>query len=149
MAVPIKRRIIAVGLVWNREDQLLFCKMPPDRGVFPGQWGLPGGGIEPGETMTDASRRELREELGIEVERIRPAFFKDGVFEKLYVDGSRRAMYLIFLVFHCEAASLEVRLNQEFSAYRWVGEGDLSSLDLDDVTLDTLRRIGPWIRIHK
>ncbi len=62
MSTPIERRIIAVGLVWNREGKLLFCRMQPDRGVFPGQWGFPGGGIETGERMTDALRRELREE---------------------------------------------------------------------------------------
>lgn len=144
MAVPIERRIIAVGLVWNRAGELLFCKMKPDRGVFPGQWGFPGGGIEPGERMEGALKRELQEELGVEVENIRPAFFKDGVFEKLYVDGSTRAMYLIFLVFHCESASDLILLNEEFSEYRWVSEGELQSMDLNEVTQDTLRRIGPW-----
>lgn len=137
-------RLIAVGLVWNQKGELLFCRMPPDRGVFPGQWGFPGGGIEPGEQMADALRRELREELGIEVDHIRPAFFKDGVFEKLLQDGERRSMYLIFLVFHCLAASDQIRLNAEFSEYRWVRQDDLASLELNDVTRDTISRIDVW-----
>jgi nucleoside triphosphatase len=141
---PLSHRIIAVGLVWNQKGELLFCRMPPDRGVFPGEWGFPGGGIEPGEHMTDALRRELREELGIEVDAIRPAFFKDGVFEKLFQDGSRKPMYLIFLVFHCQALSEQIRLNAEFAEYRWVSEADVRSMHLNEVTLDTLRRIGPW-----
>jgi nucleoside triphosphatase len=120
--------------------------MKPDRGVFPGQWGFPGGGIKPGEQMTDALRRELREELGIEVDHIRPAFFKDGVFEKLSSDGTTQAMYLIFLVFHCQAMSELIHLNEEFSAYRWVSEAELPTLDLNEVTVDTLSRIG-WGRI--
>jgi len=142
MSIP--SRLIAVGLVWNRRGELLFCRMPPDRGVFPGQWGFPGGGIEPGEQMADALRRELREELGIEVEAIQPAFFKDGVFEKLLPDGSNQPQYMIFLVFHCWAASEAIRLNAEFSEYRWVRQDDLASMELNDVTRDTLSRIVAW-----
>ena len=58
-------RIIVVGLVRDQGGRLLLCKMKPDRGVFSGQWGLPGGGMESGEKMEEALRRELREELGI------------------------------------------------------------------------------------
>ena len=138
-AVP--RRVIVVGLVWNERDELLFCKMPPDRGVFPGQWGFPGGGIEPGERMVAALRRELREELGVEVDHVRPAFFKDGCYEKLMPDGSRQPLYLIFLVFHCRAVSSQLSLNAEFSEYRWMKKTEWSSLDLNPETVDTLDRI--------
>jgi nucleoside triphosphatase len=60
--------------------------MHSNRGVFPGQWGFPGGGIEPNEKMIDALRRELKEELGIEIKEIKPAFFKDGQYEKSFTE---------------------------------------------------------------
>jgi nucleoside triphosphatase len=137
------QRTIVTGLVWNERGELLFCKMRPDRGVFPGQWGFPGGGIEPGEHMLDALRRELLEEIGIEVAHIQPAFFKDGTFNKLLADGCTQPMYLIFLIFHCRAASESIRLNEEFSEYRWLKEGEWGSLDLNLETIDTLARIQP------
>ena len=137
-------RTVVVGLVWNRRHELLLVKMHPRRGVFPGQWGLPGGGIEPGERMVDALRRELREELGIEIVDIEPALFKDGQYTKRLTDGSSRSIYMIFLVFHCRAVSDELTLNAELTDSRWVSETDLASLELNPETRDTLARMGPW-----
>lgn len=52
--------------------------MALDRGVFPGQWTLPGGGVEPGEVLLTALEREVREEIGACVVSAKPLFFKDG-----------------------------------------------------------------------
>lgn len=144
LAPDTAARTIVVGLVWNRRRQLLLCKMHPERGVFPGQWGLPGGGIEPGERMDEALRRELREELGIEIDDLEPALFKDGLYEKVFADGTRRAVYMIFLVFHCSARGEELELNDELTATRWVRRQDLEAMDLNSETRDTLARLGEW-----
>ena len=136
--------MIVVGLVWSRRGELLLCRMNPDRGVFPGQWGLPGGGIEPGERMEEALRREMREEIGVEIENIRSAFFKDCLHDKTFADGSVRSVYMIFLLFHCTAMSDRLRLNQEFVEYRWVTKNDLSGMELNEETVDTLNRLGSW-----
>ena len=140
-------RTIVVGLVWNREGRLLLCKMAPDRGVFPDEWGFPGGGMEPGERMDEALRRELREEIGIEVEDIRPAFFKDGTYEKSFPDGSRKPVYMIFLLLHCRAQQEQLTLNDEFVEYGWFAENELEGLAMNTETLDTLHRLGPWPKI--
>lgn len=142
--IGLDRRTIVVGLVWNRNGELLFCRMDPNRGVFPGQWGFPGGGIEPGERMEHALRRELREELGIEVENVRPAFFKDCTHDKIFADGTTRPVYMIFLLFHCNAVSDRLELNDEFVDYRWVREDEVGAMDLNTETVDTLERLGPW-----
>lgn len=142
-------RTVVVGLVWNADRRLLFCRMAPDRGVFPGQWGFPGGGIEPGERMEDALRRELREELGIEVADVRPAFFKDCLHDKIFADGTVRPLYMIFLLFHCRATTDQLRLNPEFTDYRWVGEEEVETLELNSETVDTLSRLGPWGEVSR
>lgn len=143
----IQYRTVVVGLVRNHKSELLLCKMNPDRGVFPSQWGFPGGGIEPGERMVEALRRELREELGIEVEQIKPAFFKDGFHEKLLPNGQKQNVYMIFLIFNCATHSTTIQLNHEFSDYRWVKPEDLMELDLNVETIDTLEIMGekPWV----
>lgn len=62
--VPHQR--VAVGLVWE-DGRLLVARRPPD-GLLGGLWEFPGGKIEEGEEPADAVRRELREEMGVEVE---------------------------------------------------------------------------------
>ncbi len=94
--------------------------------------------------MESALRRELKEELGVEVENIRTAFFKDCLHSKTFGDGTSQPVYMIFLLFHCTAQEEKLTLNEEFVEYRWVGEKEVGKLDLNDETIDTLNRLGPW-----
>ncbi len=98
--------------------------------------------------MVPALRRELREELGVEVENIRPAFFKDCLHEKTFADGTTRPVYMIFLLFHCTAVEDQLSLNDEFDGYRWVREDEVGQLDLNEETADTLARLGSWAEVH-
>ncbi len=139
---PDQYRTIVVGVIQNRRGEVLICKKPEDRGVFPGQWGLPGGGIEPCEKMEAALRREIFEEVGIQVSSIRPLFFTDGQHSKSYPDGSRREIYMIFLVFSCLAMDEPVHLGPEFIEHAWVSPEKLNTYDLNLTTLATFQRIG-------
>jgi len=60
------RRVVVAGLLF-RKDKLLICQRSA-QGRFPNQWEFPGGKVEPGEHPSDALRRELTEELGIDAE---------------------------------------------------------------------------------
>lgn len=57
---------VAAGLVFRNGQLLLTQRRPGDH--LGGFWEFPGGKIEPGESSHDCLQRELREELGIEVE---------------------------------------------------------------------------------
>jgi 8-oxo-dGTP diphosphatase len=48
-----------------REGKVLIGRRPPGSGLA-GKWEFPGGKVEPGETLHDCLRRELREELGVD-----------------------------------------------------------------------------------
>ncbi len=67
-----------VGVVCLRGDQVLLIK----RGTPPrlGQWSLPGGRLEWGETTKVAALRELVEETGVEAELLGLVDVLDGVF---------------------------------------------------------------------
>jgi A/G-specific adenine glycosylase len=63
-AVPHK--IIAVGLVTDAERRVLVQRRP-ENGMLGGLWEFPGGKQEPGEALDDTCRREIQEELGVDV----------------------------------------------------------------------------------
>ena len=59
---------VAVCIVLEQDvPALLVTRRAPGLRAHPGQWALPGGGRDPGETVPDAARRELREETGVGV----------------------------------------------------------------------------------
>ena len=62
---------VAAGLVLHRDGRLLLGQRPADK-PWPGWWELPGGKLEPGETVLQALARELREEIGIRVTQAWP-----------------------------------------------------------------------------
>lgn len=66
---PAKKRPhhdIAVGLISDRHGRM-FISRRPDDAMLGGLWEFPGGKREKGESLTDTVRRELREELGVNV----------------------------------------------------------------------------------
>ena len=67
--------VVAAALV-DRDGRVLLQERSPGRSMV-GLWEFPGGKVEPGETPAQALIRELREELGIDVEAacLAPAVF--------------------------------------------------------------------------
>lgn len=137
----MRHRVIVAGVIKNERGEYLLCKKPDNLGVFAGQWGIPGGGIDDGERMNDALKREMREEVGLEIDEIVPMFFKDDVQDKLYKDGTKERIYMIYLVFVCLAASDRAKLNEEFEAYKWVGPKEVLGYDLNEPTRETFERL--------
>jgi 8-oxo-dGTP diphosphatase len=62
---------VAVGVLINPAGEFLLTSRPGGK-VFAGYWEFPGGKLEPGETVEQALRRELIEELGITIGAVQP-----------------------------------------------------------------------------
>jgi A/G-specific adenine glycosylase len=58
---------VTAGIIWNDEGKVLIAQRPLD-GLLGGLWEFPGGKQEAGESLEECLKRELREELAIEVE---------------------------------------------------------------------------------
>lgn len=66
MAEPRKHTEVAVGVLVRADGALLLSTRPPGK-AYEGYWEFPGGKIEAGETVEQALRRELIEELGVTI----------------------------------------------------------------------------------
>jgi len=62
---------VAVGVLLDRDGRFLLTSRPEGK-VYAGYWEFPGGKLEAGETVEAALRRELHEELGIDIGAIQP-----------------------------------------------------------------------------
>ncbi|MEQ1773245.1 MAG: Nudix family hydrolase [Burkholderiales bacterium] len=100
MTTQERRRIeVAAAVIHDGNGRFLLAQRPPGK-AYEGYWEFPGGKVEPGESVADAMRRELHEELGIEVD-------SDSVCPWLMRD------------FNYTHADVRLRF---FRIYRWRGE---------------------------
>ena len=61
---------VAVGVVL-RDGLVYICKRPDDKHQG-GKWEFPGGKVDAGETVTQALARELKEEIGVDIQTSQP-----------------------------------------------------------------------------
>ena len=66
---PVRRKHteVAVGVLLRESDGALLITSRPPGKPYAGYWEFPGGKIEAGETVEQALRREMQEELGVEI----------------------------------------------------------------------------------
>jgi mutator protein MutT len=59
-------KLVGVAVIWNSIGKILIDKRRAG-GLMGGMWEFPGGKLEPGETVEECIKREILEELGIEI----------------------------------------------------------------------------------
>ena len=81
---------IRVGSIILKKDKILLIAHEKDREIY---WLIPGGGVDFGESLEDALKRELREELNIEVKVGKPCM----LFDSIEPNGSRHIVNIYFV----------------------------------------------------
>ncbi|MEU7862943.1 NUDIX domain-containing protein [Nonomuraea sp. NPDC049141] len=94
-----------------------------------GQWALPMGKMEIGETPSQCAVRETEEETGVRVEPVGIlGIYSDPGHIVAYTDGEIRQEYEVMLI--ARPVGGRPGANDEASDVRWVDPGDLQSLDI-------------------
>lgn len=103
---PVRGFRVAVNAVIEQDGRALLARR---RDI--GWWNLPGGGVEPGESVTEGLQRELREEIGAEVEIVRLA----GVYSK----PQKCEVVLVFLCHLSANQEQALHTTEEVSELGW------------------------------
>ncbi|HBE20705.1 MAG TPA: 8-oxo-dGTP diphosphatase MutT [Cyanobacteria bacterium UBA11149] len=67
LSPSLPQKTIGVGVIWNDQRQILIDRRRAE-GLLGGLWEFPGGKIEAGETVEACIKREIKEELAIDIE---------------------------------------------------------------------------------
>ncbi len=128
---------VGVGAVIIRDGHMLMVKRAKEPSK--GKWSIPGGGIELGETLYEAAKREVYEECAIkvEIERLLDAT------ERIIRDRDGRISYHFVLIdFLGRYVSGEARAQSDAGDCRWVAIKEIDSLDIPPNLRAMLKRNG-------
>ena len=132
---------VVAGLIW-RDGKLLVCQRRA-RGAFPLKWEFPGGKVEEGETDIDALRRELREELAVDVRRAALVYRHNH----RYVEGPAVSLRF-YNAYDCRGEAN----NMIFEKISWVKVTDLEHMDFLEGDRSFIQKIsseGPSMMLRR
>ena len=130
--------LVGVGaLVHDGEGRVLLIKrrFEPNKG----RWSLPGGLLETGETLVYAGKREVREELGVEID-VEELF---QVSEEIIKDAEGKTRFHFVLVDFLAKVSpngATITRNDESDSFNWFEPEQVKALDVSENTRLIVRK---------
>jgi ADP-ribose pyrophosphatase YjhB (NUDIX family) len=121
--------LVGVGALIVRDNRIVLVR----RGAEParGEWSIPGGLVEVGETLKEAVAREALEETGLQVE---PGDLVE-LLERVFLDDDGRVQYHFVLAdFLCRVRGGELSADSDVLEAIWVDGDQIATMPLADVT---------------
>jgi 8-oxo-dGTP diphosphatase len=129
------RPFVGVGAVIVQDGRVLIVKRKYD--PLAGQWSIPGGAVELGETLEASVTREMFEETGLEIE-VGPVI---EVFDRITRDEQGRVRYHFVLVdYLCWPAGGRLRAGSDVADAIFVHPSELEAYRLTTKAMDVIAR---------
>lgn len=114
------------ALIYCNEQYLIIRESTQyTEGTNAGKWDVPGGRINPGEHWQQALKREVLEEVGLEIEIQHPVH-TDEWFPVIKGEQSQ----VIATYYKCKATTNTVALGSDHDAYKWITKKELTECEL-------------------
>lgn len=114
---------VVIGVIKKNGKYLLTKRRSPKKEW--NKWQFPGGGLEFFETMEEAIKREMKEEVGVEISK---TTFIPKVFEIIRPKDNWHGLLFVFLCVP-KQNHFSVKLNSEASEYGWFDFNDILKLE--------------------
>jgi ADP-ribose pyrophosphatase YjhB (NUDIX family) len=136
--------IVGVGAVIIQGGRVVLVKRRFE--PLAGQWSLPGGRLELGETLEAGLAREMLEETGLEVE-VGPVV---DVFDRILLDPERKVRYHYVLIdYLCRPVRGELNHGSDVAAAEFVDPGDLERYRLTPKATSVIEKALAVARTHQ
>ena len=127
------RPVCGVGAVVRKDDAVLLIR----RGKPPrmGEWSIPGGAVEVGETLQQAVQREVREECGIEISVGEVAEALDIILRD---EVGRVQYHYVIIDFAATWRQGDLCATSDVTDARWVARRDLDQYPMNAKTREVI-----------
>lgn len=119
------------------DGRVLLMRRRADDIHRPGEWDTPGGRLADGENPFTGVQREVREEVGLEVDV--------GQVIDVHYFTRQDGQVITMMIFSCTPKTLDVRLSDEHVEYRWVPLAEAGAL-VPDWLPPIVEKYQRWIR---
>ncbi len=130
-----ERPFVGVGGILLEGDRVLLVR----RGVAPleGQWSIPGGAVEVGESLVEALAREIAEETGLQVRVLAPVEVLDRIVRG---DDGRVRYHYVLIDYLCQPSGGTLEAASDAAEAIWVDRDKLNEYGLRPETLAVIEK---------
>jgi 8-oxo-dGTP diphosphatase len=133
----VTKFFVAGHALIEHKNKYLVTRRSKLSSYMPLKWDIPGGIVEPGETLEEAIHREVNEETGLEIQIARVIYVYSNR-DQIPVRQTFQAVYL------CKFSQGEIRLNpSEHDSYKWLNYDNIASLDVIDFLRELVKAYHP------